>query len=356
MQHFDIERNDPNVSIEEIKAAVENEMKGPGQLLGYRALHLKIRQEYGLKVKRDLVYAAMVDIDYDSVKSRQPRKKQKKQKQEFKSCGPNWLFSLDGHDKLMGYQNDTFPIAIYGCIDTASRKIMWLKAWESNSKPELIGRWYFDYLYETRTLPNRIRLDKGTETGVMATMHSFLRSVQEDMTGNDENNACDKVLFGPSTSNKIERWWKELHERLEMFYKSGLRNLVDTGHYDRTNDLHRKMLSFVMVPVIQREIDIFKDKVWNVHRVRSQKDVALPAGVPNHIYDFPEEYNLEPDRGFQVNDEQLREVADYSGILDHGNDFLDNDMRVQFEQIIPYPENIKNQDCFTKYLYLKNNL
>jgi len=73
----------------------------------------------------------------------------------------------------MGYQNDTFPIAIYGCIDTASRKIVWLKAWDSNSRPALPGRWYFDYLFESRILPNRIRMDKGTETGTLATIHAF---------------------------------------------------------------------------------------------------------------------------------------------------------------------------------------
>uniref|UniRef100_A0A7M5VD28 Uncharacterized protein n=1 Tax=Clytia hemisphaerica TaxID=252671 RepID=A0A7M5VD28_9CNID len=92
MNHFNIERNDPSVSIEDVKEAVESEMRGPGSLLGYRAFHLKIRQEYGLKVKRDLVYAAMVDVDYESVKRRQPRRGEKKQKQEFQSCGPNWLF------------------------------------------------------------------------------------------------------------------------------------------------------------------------------------------------------------------------------------------------------------------------
>ena len=54
----------------------------------------------------------------------------------------------------------------------------------------------------------------------------------------------------------------------------------------------RKILAFIMIPVIQREINIFKDKIWNVHRIRQQKDTILPAGVPNHIYDFPENYGL----------------------------------------------------------------
>ena len=48
-----------------------------------------------------------------------------------------------------------------------------------------------------------------------------------------------------------------------------------------------------MIPIIQREIITFKDMVWNAHRIRSQKETVLPSGVPNHIYNFPEEYDMQ---------------------------------------------------------------
>ena len=48
-----------------------------------------------------------------------------------------------------------------------------------------------------------------------------------------------------------------------------------------------------MIPIIQREVDIFKDHIWNRHRIRAQKDTQLLNGVPNHIYDFPEKYGLQ---------------------------------------------------------------
>ena len=82
---------------------------------------------------------------------------------------------MDGHDKLMGYQNSTFPLAIYGSIDTASRKILWLKIWDSNSHPKRIGRWYLEHLYETKRMASMLHIDKGTETGIMTTVHLFLR-------------------------------------------------------------------------------------------------------------------------------------------------------------------------------------
>jgi len=56
-------------------------------------------------------------------------------------------------------------------MDTASRKLLWLKIWVSNHNPKLIGRWYLEHLYETRIISATLSGDKGTETGTMATMH-----------------------------------------------------------------------------------------------------------------------------------------------------------------------------------------
>ena len=175
--------------------AVETELMGPGKLLGYRTMHKKIRQEHGLNVIRDQVYDVMNELDPDGLEARGcVGEKRKHKKGNFTSKGPNWVHSLDGHDKLMGYQNSTFPLAIYGCLDTASRKLLWLKVWVSNCNPNIIiGRWYLEHLYETRVITAMLRVDKGTETGVMTTMHAFLRRHHGDMDPHDT------VLYGPST-------------------------------------------------------------------------------------------------------------------------------------------------------------
>ena len=117
LSYFNIHRNDRSVSVEDVKSAINKELMGPGRLLGYRAMHLKIKNIHGLKVPRDLVYAAMTDLDSDGLKMRQPGNKKPKEKGTFISAGPNWVMSLNGHGKLMGLQNNTFPIAIYGAID-----------------------------------------------------------------------------------------------------------------------------------------------------------------------------------------------------------------------------------------------
>ena len=75
--------------------------------------------------------------------------RRRKAKGNFTSRGPNWVHSLDGHDKLIGYQNSTLPIAVYGCIDTCSRKMLWAKVWV--------------YLFKARTIASKLRLEKGSE-------------------------------------------------------------------------------------------------------------------------------------------------------------------------------------------------
>lgn len=52
------------------------------------------------------------------------------------------------------------------------------------------------------------------------------------------------------------------------------------------------MLAYIMIPKMQKEIDLFVE-LWNSHRIRCQKNTYLPDGVPNHIYDFPDQYGLE---------------------------------------------------------------
>lgn len=63
LSHFNIRYIDYQTDLNDVQVAVQEEMKGPGQLLGYRALHKKIREIHHLKVPRDVVYAMMAEVD-----------------------------------------------------------------------------------------------------------------------------------------------------------------------------------------------------------------------------------------------------------------------------------------------------
>ena len=81
---------------------------------------------HGLNVTMDQVYAVMTDIHTEDLENRKPILKKKKTKSTFSSVGPNWVLSMDGHEKLMGYQNSTFPLVVYGCMDTAIQKLLFI--------------------------------------------------------------------------------------------------------------------------------------------------------------------------------------------------------------------------------------
>ena len=83
-------------------------------------------------------------------------------------------------------------------------------------------------------MPASLRLDKGTETVDMATMHSYL--LNQHFGVKDAENC---VIYVPSTENKMERWWKKLLERLERFFKEPLSTLLEEDDYERDNLTHR---------------------------------------------------------------------------------------------------------------------
>ena len=135
LRYFNIYKTDKNVSVEEVQRVVLEEIWGTGRLLGHCAMDAKIRQYHQLNVARDLVYVAMKVVGPNGLEYRTVGKKSKREKRSFTSEGANWVFSFDGRDKLMSFQNSTFPTATYSCLDTVSRKLVWI-----NSSPYLIAR------------------------------------------------------------------------------------------------------------------------------------------------------------------------------------------------------------------------
>ena len=87
MRHFDIRYTDTDVTVEEVTSAVRKEIDGPGKLLGYRAMHNKIRQEYLLNVQRNLVHAVMFDLDPEGLETRCPTGKKRTTKGHFSTKG-----------------------------------------------------------------------------------------------------------------------------------------------------------------------------------------------------------------------------------------------------------------------------
>lgn len=50
----------------------------------------------------------------------------------------------------------------------------------------------------------------------------------------------------------------------------------------------RKCLAFVLVPVLERELQAFKE-LWNTHTIRYNRRIEAPHGIPNDLYAMPSE-------------------------------------------------------------------
>jgi hypothetical protein len=116
---------------------------------------------------------------------------------------------------------------------------------------------------------------------------------------------------------------------------------------------YRDLLAYVYIPVVQRELDVFRECVWNNHRTRTQKGKELPAGVPEHIFHFPEKYGGEQ-CGIDITEEQLLEVAELSNvIMEDTDDYLRPAVCKECEKHLPKMDEIKPSDAKDAYLYLK---
>lgn len=354
LQYLNISYIDYETPVDRVREIVEEEVSGPGGRLGYRALNLKLRTNHDIKVPRNVVYNVLCEVDPEGLEERRIVKKEKKEKRPFTSKGPLWLISLDGHDKLCGYQNFTFPLGVYGCLDTFSRKVLFLFVCFSNSDPNVIGKRYLKYLNDTRTFPRFLRIDRGTETGKMCTIHAYI----SDRLGLFDD-PLDSIMYGPSTTNKIERFWRDLHHRMETFFKDQLRQLLDERSYDPHDLQQRKILAYVYIPIIQRECDDFA-KNWNSHRIRKQKDLILPTGNPDHMFSFPESYGGTQE-GTPLPNDLLDEVSRQSGISKEIDEreqtnFMERRLLEQCEYFLPDPVELSAESARNAYLFLKQKL
>ena len=111
--------------------AVESELHmGSGSSVGYRLMHQRICSSYGLAADRETVRLIMKTLDPDGV---QRRSKNRLIRHKYQVNGPNFLWHIDGYDKLK-----PFGLCIHGAINGFSRRIMWLEVDHSNNNPSII--------------------------------------------------------------------------------------------------------------------------------------------------------------------------------------------------------------------------
>ena len=104
-----LRRRSDNATVDEISAAIQQQLEGSGSCLGYRQMHQKLRLEHGLNTNRETVRIALKHLDKEGVEQRSRRRLRRRQ---YYAKGPNFIWHIDGYDKLKPY-----GICIHGAID-----------------------------------------------------------------------------------------------------------------------------------------------------------------------------------------------------------------------------------------------
>ena len=164
-------------ALPDVLNAVQQELAGSGSLVGYRQMHQRLTIDHGLIIDRESVRLILKDLDPEGVEHRSRRTFQRRL---YSTKGPNFLWHLDGYDKLK-----PFGFPIHGCIDGFSRRLLWSCVAHSNNDPKVIASFYMSYIKEINGVPRVVRGDRGNENVHVAGLQRFLRrNCADDMAGN----------------------------------------------------------------------------------------------------------------------------------------------------------------------------
>jgi hypothetical protein len=122
-------------------------------------------------------------------------------REEFIVPGPDYIWSLDGHDKLSDW-----GIEIYAAIDAYSRFIIWIYVGISNRTAQSVLMQYNNTVRKVGYHLRILRTDRGKETLLMAELHFALARTNEARLKLE-----DCYYYGTSRKNqRIEAWWSQL--------------------------------------------------------------------------------------------------------------------------------------------------
>ncbi|XP_068737084.1 uncharacterized protein [Montipora capricornis] len=263
-------------NFDEVVYAIEEELNSSGSVVGYRSMWQKLVVNHKLSVSKEFVRNALRILDPGGVERRSRHRLQRRQ---YHAKGPNFIWHIDGYDKLKPY-----GFCIHGCIDGYSRKIMWLEVGRTNNHPGIVARYFLDCVQNVGGTARVIRGDFGTENVRIAAIQRYLRHDADDSMSGEKS-----FLYGRSVSNqRIEAWWGQLRRSTSDWWMTHFEQLRSSGLYCDANVVHVECLLFCYMAIIVEELQRVA-RLWNLHRIRpSTRNNNSPHGRPFLLYQQPE--------------------------------------------------------------------
>lgn len=208
---------------------VQRLLQHSGSMHGYRWFHARCVQE-NLLVSREDIRLILGILDPDGVSARRARRLRRR---EYYASGPNFIWHIDGYDKLKPY-----GLCVHGCIDGYSRYIIWMNVFRTNNNPDVVGSYYLSALEERMAAPRLIRGDRGTE-------NTRIRTIQHMLLGEDS------FIYGTSTANqRIESWWGILRRQCVQLWMDRFEALKDGGYFEG-DIVDKALVQFCFTNVVQ---------------------------------------------------------------------------------------------------------
>ena len=145
------------------------------------------------------------------------------------SNGPNETCHVDGYEKLKPYG---FPM--HRCIDSFSRKIIWLNVCRTNIDLKIPASFYIQTAQHFKYCPSKVQTGCGTENGILAALQCALVG------------STDVHRYGSSPSNqRIENWWSHNKRLYMVCVIDHFKSLFGEGKYHLGNYFHKECALYI---------------------------------------------------------------------------------------------------------------
>ena len=169
----------------------------------------------------------------------------------YRVAGPNALWHLDGHHKLIRWK-----FVIHAAIDGYSRLITFIHC-NTNNKASTVFRNFKEGI-DSFGVPSRIRADCGGENVLV---NQFMNEYRGEGRGS--------FIAGRSIHNqRIERLWVDVIKDVVKIYTTIFIYLEDKHGMDINNNMYLFCLHYVFLPRINQTLSQWKTS-WNNHCIRT---------------------------------------------------------------------------------------
>ena len=194
----------------------------------------------GYICRRHDVRQIVKQLDSDSAKL---RKRRRLSRRRYAADVPNFVWYLDGHDKLK-----PFGVSIHGCIDGFSRYLIWLEVASSDKKPELIAKFYLDPVKSLEGIPLQIKAYNGTEHSLIEPMHLHLSVLNANLEMNHF-----RIITLPQ-NQRIELYWSVLQRDRLGWWRRFFQDLVDLKLLNTDDPVVLDCLHYCFMGIIREEL------------------------------------------------------------------------------------------------------